>query len=367
MSFSSENPVAVMIDAESVSADDAQGAVAALSAKFPPLILHAFGDFRRPELQGWCDILDEFDGQALQVTPTAGHENSVHICLTMNVMEILHADRASAVCIFCGSGDFSQLAVRVRKAGLPVFGFGTDLRGHSMAPWFDSWQVIGENNDYVETEFLGHPDAYPSADEADVEDSGGLTSEQPDARHDDELAGFRPIHRPETDSDNGSDEDTQTAVQSDRVTDADIQSAIQSEQFRDHASAIDADEEYTQPRQTDDSLEDIDVMAAIEGKRDCGLAKVRNVPPLSDDNLDGHLPEDATTLLSGFISENLNGNGYALLADVAHAATATDLLVPPEQKSHPDEYLKLLLQNDRRFEITALPVGDIEPDFIRRV
>ncbi len=134
MSFSSGNPVAVLVDAETVDARDARAAIAALGARFPPLILHAFGDFRDSSLQAWCDVLDELEGQALQVTPTAGHHNSVHICLTMNAMEIVHSDLAAAICIFCGEGDFSQLAVRIRKAGLPVLGFGTAEQGLRWRP-----------------------------------------------------------------------------------------------------------------------------------------------------------------------------------------------------------------------------------------
>ncbi len=336
MAFSSENPVAVVIDAETVSAPDAVGAIAALAEKFPPLILHAFGDFRMSELRGWCDVLDEFGGQALQVTPTEGHDNSVHICLTMNVMEILHGGRASAICIFCGTGDFSQLAVRVRKSGLPVFGFGTAESGETMAPWFDSWQNI--DVDYaVDDELEALDEAVELQPETDSVVAGPAAVAKDEIAADekvDRLAGFRPIFS---------------------------QPASRQAEERPAEVAVDVAD------QIDDQLDDIDVMAAIEGKSGGKIAKIRNAPPLSDENLNGKLTEDATLLLSNFITDNLNGNGYALLSDVAHAATAASLLVPPEEKAHPDEYLKRLIADDGRFEITALAEGDGKSEFIRRI
>lgn len=339
MSFSSGNPVAVLVDAESVDAGDARSAVAALSARFAPLILHAFGDFRNSALKTWCDVLEEFDGQALQVTPTEGHENSVHVCLTMNAMEIIHAESASAVCIFCGSGDFSQLAVRVRKAGLPVLGFGTAEAGKPMAPWFDSWLVIGAGEFYE----LDPPPAGTEQVHAAAQTEPGNEFVEP------------PVVT------------SVGADVADDVTEVDIEATVQSARTRVAENEPENHARGEAYPTADTSLEDVDVMAAIEGKRNLPRETVTNPPPLADDAMGEKLTEDATLLLSGFITDNLSGNGYALLSDVANAATATDLLVPPEKKTSPDEHLKRLVASDTRFEITTMPMGSGEPEFIRRV
>lgn len=363
MSFSSENPVAVLVDAESVAASDARSAIAALAIKFPPLILHAFGDFRKPELQGWCDILEEFDGQALQVTPTEGHLNSVHICLTMNAMEIIHADRASAVCIFCGDGDFSQLAVRVRKADLPVLGFGTSQGGVTMSPWFDSWYVIGDEDD-PETAYFDLSEELPEdEDNAAYEPAPLSAATDEQARPVPEPVAAHPSQGTMPDDAPFFAEYAETMAD-DGVTDADIEAAVHSARARPFgAEMAHADGE----RSAADEFDDVDVMAAIEGKASCIPTVIDNPPPLADEHGGEVLTDDVTLLLSGFITDNLNGNGYALLADVAHAATVTDLLVPPEEKSAPDAYLRQLVAEDARFEITTIPMGNGEPEFIRRV
>ncbi|MEZ5812137.1 MAG: NYN domain-containing protein [Rhizobiaceae bacterium] len=336
MSFSSGNPVAVLIDAETVDAADAKGAIAALSERFAPLILHAFGDFRSSDLQAWCDILDEFDGQALQVTPTAGYRNSVHICLTMNVMELLQTDRASAVCLFCGAGDFSQLAIRVRRAGLPVYGFGTTSGRAAMAPFFDSWHVVTDDGDGGDERYSAEPLPLPG-------NGLGFDTAEP----------VMPV----------TNEPAEKVIaRAFEFTDADIETAVQSARSRRGSPEAAEGDGY------DAGDNDDDAMAAIEGKsRQPASTVVDNPPPLADMALDGRLTEDATILLSGFISDHLNGNGYALLSDVANAATATDLLVPPHKKADPYDHLKWLLQSDGRFEITRLPMGDAEPEFVRRL
>ncbi len=333
MSFSCENPVAVLVDAENLDAADARPAIAALSAKFSPLILHAFGDFRRPGLRGWCDILDAYGGQAMQVTPTPGYDNSAHICLTMNAMEILSGARASAICIFCGTGDFSQLAVRVRKAGLPVFGFGNEICGSGIAHWFDSWQVIGGD------EAVDEIDENP--EQADVCGQ----EEEPDQQTAGEL------------------EDDESVV----VSDVEADKAVEAPWARPNIWENAGDQAGDDTQSGGTGLQDCDVMAEIEGKRKSEQPAIVRSPPISDERLGSHLTDDAMLLLSTFISNNLNGNGYALLSDVANAATATDILVPPEEKSAPDAYLRQLVADDARFEITTLKTGSDEPEFIRRV
>lgn len=349
MSFSSGNPVAVLIDAEHVDAADAASAIAALSERFAPLILHAFGDFRSPHLQAWCDILDSHGGQALQVTPAPGYQNSVHICLTMNVMELLQADRASAICLFCGRGDFSQLAIRVRRAGLPVYGFGTSSGQAAMAPFFDSWHVItedgGDEAEPFPVETLPLPEiAAAPGDAGPPAPAGGET--------------VAPV----------LDRTAEDAVaRAFEITDADIEAAVQSARSLHQAGEPLAPAGHAANAPADPGFDDTDAMAAIEGKARSAPPVVDNPPPLADMALGSRLTEDATILLSGFISDNLNGNGYALLADVAHAATATDLLVPPEKKDDPYDHLKRLLESDGRFEIARMPIGGVESEFVRRV
>lgn len=362
MSFSSGNPVAVLVDAESVAAADARSAIEALAIKFPPLILHAFGDFRRPELQGWCDILEEFDGQALQVTPTDGHINSVHVCLTMNAMEIIHADRASAMCIFCGDGDFSQLAVRIRKAELPVLGFGTSQGGVVMSPWFDSWYVIGDEDD-PETAYFDLSEELPE----DNEDTA--CEPVPDEQHRSEFepVAWHPDVDPMLNDSSVFVEQAAATSAEDAVTDADIEAAVHSVRTRSCGAGVVEPDERGEEQSAAEEFDDVDVMAAIEGKTLYAPTVIENPPPLADEHDGGVLTDDVTLLLSGFITDNLNGNGYALLSDVAHAATVTDLLVPPEEKSAPDAYLRQLVAEDARFEITTIPTGNGEPEFIRRV
>ncbi|MEX0345916.1 MAG: NYN domain-containing protein [Rhizobiaceae bacterium] len=272
MSFSSGNPVAVLIDAESVEAGDAKNAVAALSARFSPLILHAFGDFRDSALQEWSNILEEFEGQALQVTPTAGHENSVHICLTMNAMELLHADSASAVCIFCGNGDFSQLAVRVRRAGLPVLGFGTGRSGETMAAWFDSWQVIGidDEGDFEQPSDLWTEDDAPEevafvAEQLEQGDGHYLTEPQAPA----ELAHAGEVAAPE--------KYAASKPVTTKVTDTDIVAFAQAQRLRGSD-----DETGPADHEVDAGLFDADAMAAIEGKSPAQQRITTEPPPLAD-------------------------------------------------------------------------------------
>ncbi len=357
MSFSSGNPVAVLIDAESVEAGDARNAIAALSARFSPLILHVFGDFRDSALQEWCDIVEEFEGQALQVTPTAGHQNSVHICLTMNAMELLHADSASAVCIFCGNGDFSQLAVRVRRAGLPVLGFGTGRSGETMAAWFDSWQVIGieDEGNFEQPSDLWSEDDAPEEVQfvgEQLEQGEGHYLTEPEAPAELALAGEAEAPQ----------EHAATLTGGAKVTDADVEAAVQAQRVR-------ASEDESEPAgfSADAGLFDDDAMAAIEGKSRIRQRITTEPPPLADMEPGNEDNPDVGSLLTKYVTDHLNCDGYALLDDVVSAASQNGLLSKKGTRKKPYDLVKQLINEDGRFEIKNLPMGGSEPEFVRLV
>jgi len=119
--------IAVLIDADNVSAKLATTILDWCRTKEPALAVRIFGDFASNKNSEWCNIA-RHHGYALVFQPNGGTgKNSTDIALTIQAMDLLQDGVVTAFCLASNDRDFVPLATRLRLAGRKVFAVGARL------------------------------------------------------------------------------------------------------------------------------------------------------------------------------------------------------------------------------------------------
>ncbi|KAL4889608.1 NYN domain-containing protein [Aspergillus ambiguus] len=113
--------LAVLIDA-----DNAQSSVLnSEMAKYGTAhVRRAYGDWTRPNLQGWKDKLLEQSIQPMQQFAYTHGKNATDSAMIIDAMDLLYSNRFDGFCLVSSDSDFTRLAARIRESGAIVYGFG---------------------------------------------------------------------------------------------------------------------------------------------------------------------------------------------------------------------------------------------------
>lgn len=126
MESSSKPPLlAVLIDADNISAKHAEVMFEEIASLGEASIRRIYGDFSGAGAQGWTK--EKLAALAIvphqQFANTTG-KNASDIALAIDAMDILHSGRFDGFVLISSDSDFTRLASRIREQGLDVFGMG---------------------------------------------------------------------------------------------------------------------------------------------------------------------------------------------------------------------------------------------------
>jgi len=117
--------LAVLIDADNISAKFAEVMFEEIASLGEASIRRIYGDFAGGGPQGWTK--DKLAALAIvphqQFAHTTG-KNASDIALVIDAMDILHSGRFDGFVLISSDSDFTRLASRIREQGLDVFGMG---------------------------------------------------------------------------------------------------------------------------------------------------------------------------------------------------------------------------------------------------
>ena len=117
--------LAVLIDADNVSAKYAEAMFDEIASLGEASIRRIYGDFSGGGAQGWTK--DKLASLAIvphqQFANTTG-KNASDIALVIDAMDILHSGRFAGFVLISSDSDFTRLASRIREQGGDVFGIG---------------------------------------------------------------------------------------------------------------------------------------------------------------------------------------------------------------------------------------------------
>lgn len=116
--------IALLIDAENVSAAWLPTVLAELARHGTPGIRRAYGDWTSANLAGWKGALHEHAIRPVQQFAYSKGKNATDMALVIEAMELLYTQDLDAFGIVSSDADFTPLVMHLKATGRSVYGFG---------------------------------------------------------------------------------------------------------------------------------------------------------------------------------------------------------------------------------------------------
>jgi Uncharacterized conserved protein len=120
----SEKRFAILIDADNISADYIKFILDEISNKGVATYKRIYGDWTKPNLGKWKDILLDYSITPMQQYGYTTGKNSTDSAMIIDAMDILYSGKVDGFCLATSDSDFTKLASRLREAGMTVIGMG---------------------------------------------------------------------------------------------------------------------------------------------------------------------------------------------------------------------------------------------------
>ncbi|MEW2918968.1 NYN domain-containing protein [Ruegeria sp. ANG10] len=158
--------LAVLIDADNVSAKHAADIFEEIATLGEAGLRRIYGDFSTGSPQGWdAKSMAEYAIVPHQQFANTTGKNSSDIALVIDAMDILHRGQFGGFVLVSSDSDFTRLASRVREEGLDVFGIGERKAPEAF---------VRACNRFIYIENIKKPDAGTSQ----TKNSGSTTAKQ---------------------------------------------------------------------------------------------------------------------------------------------------------------------------------------------
>jgi uncharacterized LabA/DUF88 family protein len=116
--------LAVLIDADNAQPSIVEGLLAEIAGYGSANVKRIYGDWTLPALKGWKEVLLQFSIHPVQQFGYTSGKNATDSALIIDAMDLLYSGKFDGFCIVSSDSDFTRLAMRIREAGLLVYGFG---------------------------------------------------------------------------------------------------------------------------------------------------------------------------------------------------------------------------------------------------
>lgn len=153
MNDSNPSRIAVLIDADNVSAAVLDGLLTEVAKYGIAIIKRIYGDWTTPNLGSWKSKLLEHSIQPIQQFRYTTGKNATDSALIIDAMDLLYGGKLDAFCLVSSDSDFTRLASRIREHGLTVYGFGERKTPRAFITACDK---------FVFTDILGGPAQAPT-------------------------------------------------------------------------------------------------------------------------------------------------------------------------------------------------------------
>lgn len=124
--------LAVLIDADNVSASDASAIMNEIAGLGEAGLRRVYGDWSSNTLSGWHDRARDLGLVMYQQSANTKGKNASDIGLVIDAMDILHSGKFDGFVIVSSDSDFTRLASRIREEGLQVIGIGREKTPKSL-------------------------------------------------------------------------------------------------------------------------------------------------------------------------------------------------------------------------------------------
>ena len=116
--------LAVLIDADNVTARNASAILDEIASFGEPSVRRVYGDWSSQALSQWKEQARDLGLVMHQQSANTKGKNASDIGLVIDAMDILHAGKVDGFVLVSSDSDFTRLASRIREDGLQVIGIG---------------------------------------------------------------------------------------------------------------------------------------------------------------------------------------------------------------------------------------------------
>ena len=116
--------LAVLIDADNASRTAMKDVMAEVAVYGTPTIKRIYGDWTSPNMASWKSILLECAITPIQQYGYTTGKNSTDSAMIIDAMDILYSGNCDGFVLVSSDSDFTRLAIRLREAGMKVYGMG---------------------------------------------------------------------------------------------------------------------------------------------------------------------------------------------------------------------------------------------------
>lgn len=135
--------VAVLVDAENVSATHWAEICSVVSAFGRMTLLACVGDFSGNHRAGWRDICRQAGGKPVMTLASDGCKNGADIALTIEAMELMYVRAADTFVLVSGDSDFAALGRKITASGFISVGIGLDTTPAGLRCAFERFFALG--------------------------------------------------------------------------------------------------------------------------------------------------------------------------------------------------------------------------------
>jgi len=118
-----KNNIAMFIDCDNVSSKYIEGIFDDLSQYGTVNIRRAYGDWKDRKLQGWENILQDYNIKPIQQFAYTKGKNATDIAMIIDIMDILYTKELEAIVLITSDSDFTPIVTRILSDGLTVYGY----------------------------------------------------------------------------------------------------------------------------------------------------------------------------------------------------------------------------------------------------
>lgn len=116
--------LAVLIDADNAPRSAIKDVMAEVAVYGTPTIKRIYGDWTNPNLSSWKSLLLENAITPIQQYGYTTGKNSTDSAMIIDAMDILYSGQVDGFVLVSSDSDFTRLAIRLREAGMKVYGMG---------------------------------------------------------------------------------------------------------------------------------------------------------------------------------------------------------------------------------------------------
>jgi uncharacterized LabA/DUF88 family protein len=119
-----EIKLAVLIDGDNIPSAYIKEMMEEIAKYGNPTIKRIYGDWTRPHLSRWKNLLLENAITPIQQYGYTVGKNATDSAMIIDAMDILYSEKVNGFCLVSSDSDFTRLATRLREAGMQVYGIG---------------------------------------------------------------------------------------------------------------------------------------------------------------------------------------------------------------------------------------------------